>query len=242
MRASDEHRPNSLSTAQTAAASGYSVQQVRDLERLGVIPPAYRAPNGYRRFSPLHLTALRAYRNLALAVGPAKARQAVRELRTLPLDSATALISSFHATLVRARADALAALNALAAIRAEVDGEADPAEDDAMTISELAAALGVRASTLRFWESSGLVTPERVTSMGARRYPPAAVREARIAAALRAAGYGIADVEKLMRSLRDLDGPDNTQMVLRARLDTIAAQMCALLEAGTDFTQLLTSP
>ena len=35
-----------------------------------------------------------------------------------------------------------------------------------MTITELAAALGVRASTLRFWEQEGLVSPDRVTRCG----------------------------------------------------------------------------
>ena len=37
-----------LRTADVARATGYSLQQVRDLERLGVIPPAERAGNGYR--------------------------------------------------------------------------------------------------------------------------------------------------------------------------------------------------
>ena len=37
-----------MRTAQLSRASGYSVQQVRDLERLGVIPPAAREQNGYR--------------------------------------------------------------------------------------------------------------------------------------------------------------------------------------------------
>ena len=63
-----------MTTGRLAAAGGYSVQQVRDLERLGVIPPAVRMLNGYRRFGPEHVTALRAYRALAVAVGPVEAR------------------------------------------------------------------------------------------------------------------------------------------------------------------------
>ena len=42
----------SYTTSGLAAASGYSVQQVRDLERLGVTPPAKRQPNGYHHFGP----------------------------------------------------------------------------------------------------------------------------------------------------------------------------------------------
>ncbi|ERK72261.1 transcriptional regulator, MerR family, partial [Leifsonia aquatica ATCC 14665] len=53
------------SIAAVATASGYSRQQIRDLERLGVIPPAERAPNGYRSFDATHIRALRVYRGVA---------------------------------------------------------------------------------------------------------------------------------------------------------------------------------
>ena len=62
-----------LRTIDVARASGYSVQQVRDLERFGVIPPATRSANGYRSYEPIHVLALRGYRALADAVGPVNA-------------------------------------------------------------------------------------------------------------------------------------------------------------------------
>ena len=228
-----------LSTSALADVSGYSVQQVRDLERLGVIPPARRAANGYRQFSSVHIAALRAYRNLALAVGPVQARQALRAVRALPLDPAAALISSFHVELAWARDEVLAALRALDQIRAEATTDTSPREDDAMTITELAAALGVRSSTLRFWEQQGLVAPERVTRLNARRYPASAIREARITAALRAGGYGIPEVGSLMHSIRELKDVDDPHIALHERLDTIATKTLALLTAGTDIVSLV---
>ncbi len=60
-----------LSTSAVSAATGYSVQQIRDLEALSVISPAARAANEYRRFSAHHVRDLRAYRDLATAIGPA---------------------------------------------------------------------------------------------------------------------------------------------------------------------------
>ena len=63
-----------LRTSDVARASGYSVQQVRDLERLGVIPPATRSPNGFRSYAAVHVHALGAYRGLAGAVGAVAAR------------------------------------------------------------------------------------------------------------------------------------------------------------------------
>src|SRR6185312_7004992 len=124
----------------------------RDLERLGVIPSAMRAGNGYRQFSADHVRDLRAYRDLAQAVGPVEARRAMRAIRSLPADQATALVCSFHTRLNQEREQALAAREALEAIQGEAATDADPVEADAMTITELSQALGLRASTLRFWE------------------------------------------------------------------------------------------
>jgi DNA-binding transcriptional MerR regulator len=230
-----------LTTATVSVASGYSAQQVRDLEAQGVIPPAPRAANGYREFSSEHLRALRAYRNLAEAIGPVQARSALREVRTLPPDQAVALVNSFHITLARERDDALAAQRALQMIRAEALDEAAPRSEDAMTITELAGALGVRTSTLRFWEKAGLVIPDRVTSRvgAARRYPLPAIREARITAALRAAGYRIPDVQNAMRSIRQLHDVNEPYKALENRVEAIAQRTLALLRAGADLADII---
>ncbi|MDN5894088.1 MAG: MerR family transcriptional regulator [Nocardioides sp.] len=84
-----------LTTGAVSVASGYSAQQVRDLESRGVIPPASRAANGYREFASEHVRTLRAYRNLAEAIGPVRARRALRDVRSL----ATALLNLCAAVL-----------------------------------------------------------------------------------------------------------------------------------------------
>ncbi|WP_455605489.1 MerR family transcriptional regulator [Cellulosimicrobium funkei] len=250
-----------LRTSDVARATGWSVQQVRDLEALGVLPPAGRSPNGYRTFGDEHVLALRAYRGLATAVGPVVARAVLREVRTLPLPDAAARVGALHVTLARERDEALVARRALLAIRAEggPTGETGPDEggpsanvpagaagdeDDVLTITGLAAALGVRASTLRHWEREGLVAPERVATRagthGARAYPPAAVREARITAALRSAGYPVPAVRETIAALRRLDDGAPTLAALDARLDASARRTVALLAAGSDVARLLT--
>lgn len=246
-----------LRTADVARAAGCSVQQVRDLEALGVLPPAGRSANGYRAFGDEHVLALRAYRGVASAVGPVVARRVLRDARSLPLDEAASLVSGLHVTLAREREEALAARRALLAIRSEGDGVAGSADNPApeaaatdgsvLTITGLAAALGVRASTLRFWEHEGLLAPERVASrsgtVSARRYPPAAVREARVVAALRAAGYRVPEVRHAIDALRGATGPADVAdalAALDARLHAIARRTLALLEAGHDVARLLT--
>ncbi|WP_208006669.1 MerR family transcriptional regulator [Aeromicrobium phragmitis] len=223
-----------LSTASVSAATGYSAQQIRDLEAIGVISPALRANNGYRRFTQHHVRDLRAYRDLTRAIGPVPARRAMRDIRRLDPDAAAALVRSFHALLDAERERALAARRALRSISDEAGYEAPATTEDAMTITELALALDVRPSTLRFWEKCGLVQPDRVatTSGSARRYAVAAVREARITAALREAGYRIPDVQRALDAIRDLDGIDASLDALDARIRDITQRTLALLKAG----------
>lgn len=231
-----------LRTLDVARASGYSVQQVRDLERLGVIPPATLSPNGYRLYAPVHVQALGAYRGLAGAIGAVGARQLLTDLRGQTVTEAAAAITEVHARLARERDEALRARAALRAIEAEATSpgrDAEPA--DSMTITELAGALGVRTSTLRFWEQEGLVSPERVTSVHARRYGVHAIGEARIVAALRNSGYGIPAVQAIMTSLHGLGGIEDAERILQHRLDRIADRSVALLRAGADLATVVTA-
>ncbi len=232
-----------LRTAQVSAASGYSVQQVRDLERLGVIPAAARGENGYRSYSSLHVRALAAYRGLAAAIGPAEARRLLVGIRTMTFADAAAEIGSVHVRLATERTRLLQAQDALRAIQGDSDVEAGAAvsgADDTMTITELARALGVRSSTLRFWEQEGLVVPERATSLRVRIYDAAGIRVLRIVAALRGAGYRIPDVRDILASLDDVDAGDATGRVLQRRLDDLATRTVLLLEAGADLAQVIT--
>lgn len=230
-----------LSTSAVARAAGCSVQQVRDLEQLGVIAAATRADNGYRQFDASHVRDLLAYRELAHAVGPVAARRVLREVRLRPRAQAVALVGELHARLGREREQAATARTALDSIRHEASSDAAPEPGDSMTITELAQALGVRASTLRFWEESGLVAPDRVeTAAGStRRYPVPAVREARITAALRAGGYGIPEVRAAIMAVRDLGDLTRSTAALDGRLDDIASRGLALLRAGSVLAEII---
>lgn len=232
-----------LRTAAVSAATGYSAQQIRDLEARGVVECAPRKANGYRVFSARHVRDLRAYRDLARAVGPVEARRVMRQIRVLVRDEAAALVASLHTGLTRERDHVLEARRALVVIRAEAAIELEPAESDTMTITELAGALGVRASTLRFWETEGLVTPHRVATRAgsARRYPLAAIREARIVAGLRASGYRIPDVRRALTALRDLQDIEASLRALDTRVDDIAARTLSLLRAGSVLAEIITS-
>jgi DNA-binding transcriptional MerR regulator len=222
-----------LSTTQVSGATGYSVQQIRDLEAAGAIAPVPRAANGYRVFADRHVRDLRAYRDLAISVGPVRARAVLRDVRSVGLDEAVALVSDLHADLRRERDQALAARIALRAVSGEADTDAPSSSDDEMTITELAGALGVPASTLRFWEREALLAPDRAADAGAaRRYPVPEVRIARIVAELRNGGYRIPDVRLAVLALRELGDAAASIAALNERIAAIDARHLALLRAG----------
>lgn len=232
MKQTSGSRSAPFTTSGLAAETGYSVQQVRDLEGLGVIPPAARRHNSYRQFTMVHATALRAYRQLAISVGPVDARRIMFELRDLPYDEAIARVVALHVDLARSRENTLAAVRALDSIVDEADHDAAAVPEDSMNITELATALGVRSSTLRFWEHEGLITPERPGPRGARNYPVDSIRDARIVAALRSGGYRIPAIRTVMASLDSIHEGLDARDALQGRLQDIAAKSDALLRAG----------
>ncbi|MFK0232610.1 MerR family transcriptional regulator [Streptomyces vinaceus] len=225
----------SMRTVDVARRSGYSVQQVRNLERDGVLPPAARTASGYRVYAQVHLDSALAYRALAAGTGPVEAKDILRAAHEGAVPRLLARLDAVHARLDRERAQLALAQEAAAAICAEPIGDVRPA--DAMGVSELAAALGVRASTLRHWDAEGLVVPDR--RGGTRRYSPAQVRDARIVHQLRGAGYRIAPLRALLPELRRGHRREAVETALAAREAGIAARSRALLEASPALLALL---
>jgi len=133
-------RHSRLRTSDVARGAGYSVQQIRNLERDGVIPPASRSDTGYRIYGEEHLESARAYQALAAAVGPVEAKAIVRATHAYPASDLLALLDAAHARLHTERRDLALAQDAAAAISTEpID---DVRASDAMSIAELAGALG----------------------------------------------------------------------------------------------------
>ncbi|MER6951877.1 MerR family transcriptional regulator [Nonomuraea sp. NPDC000554] len=226
-----------LRTADVARRAGYSVQQVRNLERDGVLPPAARTAAAYRMYGEIHLQSALAYRALAAGVGPVEAKRIVRAVHRSPASRVLALLDAAHARLDTERAELRQAEEAARAISSE------PIEDvrafDSMSVSELATALGVRPSTLRHWDAEDLVVPDRDPARGTRRYTPAQVRDARIVHQLRKAGYRIAPLRALMPELRRARRSDDVAAALAARDAGIAARSRALLDGAAALSAVL---
>ncbi|AJE39107.1 MerR family transcriptional regulator [Streptomyces nodosus] len=227
-----------MRTIDVARRAGYSVQQIRNLERDGVLPPTTRTASGYRVYGERHLRSALAYRALAAGVGPVEAKEIVRAAHRFPVSGAVlALLDAAHARLDTERRGLRRAEEAARAISAEpID---DVRASDSMHVSELAAALGVRPSTLRHWDAEGLVVPDRDPARGTRCYTPAQVRDARIVHQLRRAGYRIAPLRALVPELRRARRTEELAAALAARDADLAARSRALLDAAAALGALL---
>lgn len=227
-----------LRTSAVAERAGYSVQQIRNLERDGVLPPAVRTASGYRCYGEIHVRSALAYRALAVGVGPVEAKRIVRAVHQDPAARMLELLDAAHARLDTERR---AVRDAEAAVRA-ISGEAiaDVRAADAMTVSELAAALGVRPSTLRHWDAEGLVVPDRAAA-GVRRYSPSQVRDARIVHQLRAAGYRIGPLRDLMPALRAGRRLEDVASALSARSADVTSRSRALLDGAAALSAILSA-
>ncbi|MFB4292884.1 MerR family transcriptional regulator [Nonomuraea sp. ATR24] len=226
-----------LRTVDVGRRAGYSVQQVRNLERDGVLPPAARTGTGHRVYGEVHVRSALAYRALAAGVGPVEAKKIMRAAHRHPEPGVLALLDAAHARLDAERADLRRAQAAARAISGEPIAEVRPS--DAMTVSELAAALGVRPSTLRHWDAEGLVVPDRDQPRGPRRYTPDQVRDARIVHQLRLAGYRIAQLRDLMPELRRARRWDDVSAALATREAAVEARSRALLGGAAALSAIL---
>jgi DNA-binding transcriptional MerR regulator len=234
----DSRKP-ALRTIDVARRAGCSVQQVRNLERDGVLPAAERTPTGYRAYSERHVRAAVAYRQLAAGTGPVEAKRIMRAALGYPESDPLALLDGAHARLHTERRELTLAQEAVESIAAELID--DPRPTDSMSISELAGALGVRPSTLRHWDAEGLVTPHRGSPREARLYSPADVRDARVVHQLRIAGYRIGPLRALMPQLRRARRWTEVSTTLATRNAAIASRSHALLRGGAALSALLDS-
>jgi len=223
------HRPADL-----AREHGISPQTVRNYERDGVIPPAERTETGYRRYTPVHASALRAYLALVAAYGYATAGVIMRAVAGGDLDAALRAVDTGHAQLLRDRETldtVAAAAGALARpLPARSAAPSTPARP--MPIGVLAHRLGVKPATLRKWERAGVLAPARDRATHQRVYAADDVRDADLAHLLRRGGYLLSHIAAVVRQVRSAGGPEPLLASLDSWRDRHAARGRAMLTAA----------
>ncbi|NEW40444.1 MerR family transcriptional regulator [Nocardia cyriacigeorgica] len=209
-----------------AREHGLSAQAIRNYDDAGILPLTERSETGYRRYTPLHAQALRAFLALRGGHGHQRALEIMRAVNRGDTESAFRLIDSAHVALLderHTRTEVAAALGALSTTTPT------PVPGRPLTVGELARRIGVHPATLRTWESEGILHPERDRATGYRAFGPDNVRDAEIARQLRQGGYQLSQVAQFLDRLREAGGADALADFLGSWQDRLTARSRTLL-------------
>jgi DNA-binding transcriptional MerR regulator len=206
-----------LRPVDVARPFGLSTQAIRNYETDGILPPAERSEFGYRVYTVMHTSALRAFVALAPAHGHPVATAILQAVNRGAVSDAFALIDDSHVQLREDR-QTLAAVEL--ALRDLVPVGAIASEP--MFVGPLAHQLRIRPATLRKWEKAGLIRPDRDPKTGYRVYAPSDVRDARLVQQLRRGGYLLEQIAVVVEQVREAGGVEPLEGMLaewRQRLD-----------------------
>ena len=90
-----------------------------------------------------------------------------------------------------------------------------------LTIGELAKAVGVPTSTIRYYERAGLLKPSGRTASNYRLYSDESLHRLRFIRAAQASGFALEDVTALLRP----SACQKTQRIIGARLEEVTRRL-----------------
>ena len=196
---------DSLRTIDLARAAGISVQQVRNYEALGLLPPAERSGSGYRLYTQRHLAALTTARGLVGGYGWQRMPEIMRALHQGDLSAALTIIDARHAELAGKRRECEQTLSALHALAAQTAQTAQSTQSfrcpQWLRVGEAARQVGVRVSALHFWEQQGLLRPARDQYSRYRLYDEQQMHRLHVIVLLREAGYNFPIISSVLDEL-----------------------------------------
>ena len=219
-----------LRTKDLAQALRVSVQQVRNYEASGFIPAAERSATGYRRYTEQHLAAIKGAKQLIGGYGRQRAQQIMQAVHRGRLADAMALIDERHAELASTRAQLEQTLAALSLLAAQLPAAAYPRFAQGLRVGAAAHLVGVRVSTLRFWEQQGLLQPIRENGSNYRLYDERQLRRLRMVALLRQANYDFATIRTTLDEL-EAGQPQRAVAAVEQRRSALASRSWHCLAA-----------
>ncbi|WFR74251.1 MerR family transcriptional regulator [Prescottella defluvii] len=218
-----------------ARAVSVSQQAVRNYEEAGILPPATRLANGYRRYGELHLAALEAFVALVAAVGHGPAREIMVAFNMGETAQGLEALDRAHTQLLHDREAVRMLDDALGEARR---GSRPSMRSFPLSAGELARRLGVTTTALRGWERSGVLSPMRDTS-GHRRYGRQDVHDAELAHLLRRANYRLDQIAAVIRETRTAGSSAEAQRAVRAWAQRIDQNSRSLLTASAALSAYL---
>lgn len=223
-----------LRTHDLALAGHMSVQQVRNYEASGLIPPAQRSPGGYRLYTRRHLVALQTVKSMVPGYGWQRTPAIMQALHRGELSAALATIDEYHAGLAGKRLQVEQTLSALRTLVAGPASLQSSSRSQLLRVGEAARQVGVRVSALHFWEQQGLLRPLREKSSRYRLYDQQQMHRLRIVALLREAGYTFDVIEPVLDELA-AGRPEKAIVAVEKRREDLTKASWACVEALTSF-------
>lgn len=214
-----------------------SAQAIRNYDEAGILPPTERSESGYRRYTPLHAQALRAFLALRRGHGHEPAMEILRAANRGDTESVYRLIDAAHVALVAERTTRAEVATALGSLSGT---SPTPLHGRPLTVGELARRLDIHPATLRAWETEGILRPGRDRATGYRTYGADEVRDAEIARQLRRGGHPLRQVARFLESLRAAGGAEASRAFLDAWQTRLTARSRDLLAGAAQLDTYLT--
>ncbi|HTK11220.1 MAG TPA: MerR family transcriptional regulator [Ktedonobacteraceae bacterium] len=219
-----------LRTIDLARAGKMSVQQVRNYEASGFIPPAERSPGGYRLYTQRHLVALKTAKSMGRGYGWQRTLVIMQAVHQGKLSSALATIDERHAELASKRLQVEQTLTALSTLAAQASPLVTTYHAQRFRVGEAARQVGVRVSALHFWEQQGLLRPLRDQSSHYRLYDEPQMRRLRMVVLLRDAGYDFTVIHSVLDEM-EAGRPERAIAAVEKRREELTRTSWACIEA-----------
>lgn len=225
-----------LRTTDLARAVGISVQQVRNYEAMGVLPPAERSKSGYRLYTQQHLAALKIVKIMVGGYGWQRTPKIMQAIHQGKLSAALAQIDARHAEIAAKRHQVEQTLTALHALAAQPATSLSSSAyyPQRLRVGEAAKQVGVRVSALHFWEQQGLLHPLREQSSRYRLYDEQQMRRLRMVVLLRDAGYNFNVILSVLDEMA-AGRPEKAIVAVEKRREELTRASWSCIEALTLF-------
>jgi DNA-binding transcriptional MerR regulator len=224
-----------------AKMAGVSEQTIRNYEVWGFIPEVERSTKGYRLYTSRHKQALRVARTAINAYGWKRTRKIMEYVHKDNLSAALSEIDARHAEIHQNRKAVEETLKILRVTSATLPTlENIPHHRNGMHIGEVAKSVGIPASSVRFWESRGLLQPGRDKTNRYRVYDAEEIRRLQVVALLRKANYDFEVIANVLNQLAN-STPEEAMIAAEQRLKDLAEQSRHCAEATAMLWQYIDS-
>lgn len=201
-----------------AAKLNISTSALRNYEAQGIVPPAERSENGYRMYKEEHIAYFECIQAMSPGFGMEVTKEVLCNIQSKKVDDALRLVNEVQANLHRDIKRAEETISILKSDRPRLDRSSESLEWK--TIGEVSAETSIPSSTIRYWESIGLITSSRDPHNGYRIFSPSQIRKILLLRTLRPAVYSY-DLVGLKQAIGALDHND-AEHAIKIAQDSLA--------------------